>query len=102
MAATGTELPWDYENSKVPPGTDGVCCSMEDYLERLNNWIKYTELLDHPERVGPAIFARLKGKPRLVAKQMEDTLARKPGKGSGRGDPAVKLAPWLQAQRGQD
>ena len=63
---------WEHESSKVPPGWDGICCSNTEYFERLENWLGYTELVDKPGRIGPAILARLIGKPRLIAKQVSD------------------------------
>ena len=56
--------------SKIPPSWDGVSKSMEQYFEEIEDWLGYTELVDKPMRIGPAIKARLSGKPKLISKSL--------------------------------
>ena len=67
------EVPDSFQNSKTPPGWDGVSRSMREWIDEMEDWLGYTDLIDHPERVGPAILARLKGKPKLIGRELPRT-----------------------------
>ena len=60
----------DFSNSKIPPGWDGISKSLQQYLEELEDWMGYTELMDKPARIGPAMKSRLRGKPKLISKML--------------------------------
>eukprot|EP00972_Heterocapsa_arctica_P075352 11116103-Heterocapsa_arctica.AAC.1 len=52
-------------------GWDPTQQSLKAYLEDLEMWVEYNELLpDYPEKVGVAIAMRLKGKARSTAFNM--------------------------------
>ncbi len=52
---------------------------MKEYLEELEDWLGYCELQDKPERVGPAMLARLKGKPKLIGRELPKLNLQSPG-----------------------
>jgi len=93
MARVGTDLGNQATNTKIPPGWDGVSKSLREYLEEVEDWLGYTELTDHPGRIGPALKSRLSGKPKLVAK----TLTRAQLEAAGGVDPSVTGAPYQKA-----
>ena len=66
-------------NTKIPPSWDGVSKSLQEYLEEVEDWLGYTELVDHPERIGPALKSRLTGKPKLVVKSLTTAELRHEG-----------------------
>jgi hypothetical protein len=70
MAQHNIENNFDFQNSKIPPGWDGVSKSLQQYLEELEDWLGYTELIDKPERIGPTMKSRLSGKPKLISKML--------------------------------
>jgi len=73
------ELNSEHYTTKIPMGWEPNKQSLNAYLEDLEMWLEYTELLpDNPGKVGIAIAMRLKGKARAVAFDLgRPTLKRK-------------------------